>query len=91
MEMKSQSQKGDSMGIMNRNECKDFICITLETKIFSKFDKKAEVNCVHLSKSLNGHQFYAEIIKTFKKWNIIYHTIPSTHLYGKRKNRRISL
>ncbi len=42
------------MIIINGNECKDFICITLEMKTLSKFAKEAEINYDRLSKSLNG-------------------------------------
>ncbi|WP_078125728.1 hypothetical protein [Leptospira alexanderi] len=91
MKVKSQSQKGGSMIIINGNEYKDFICITLEMKTLSKFAKEAEVNYDHLSKSLNGQQSYAEIGEVFKKWNVPYRTICSTRFYDKRKNRRISL
>ncbi|WP_100224539.1 hypothetical protein [Leptospira weilii] len=91
MEVKSQSQKGDSMIIINGNECKDFICITLEMKTLSKFAKEAEVNYDYLSKSLNGQQSYAEIREVFQKWNVPYRTIRSTRFCDKRKNGGISL
>ncbi|AVQ11367.1 Uncharacterized protein XB16_1035 [Leptospira santarosai] len=60
------------MIIINGNECKDFICITLEMKTLSKFAKEAEINYDRLSKSLNGQRSYPEINKIFQKWNIPY-------------------
>ncbi|AXR69703.1 hypothetical protein [Leptospira mayottensis] len=77
MEMKSQSQKGGSMSI-NENECKNFTCITLEVKPFSRFAKEAEVKYDQLSKSLNGQQFWTKIREVFKKWNILFRSISSS-------------
>ncbi|MDI7195911.1 hypothetical protein QMM61_04220 [Leptospira santarosai] len=91
MKAKSQSQKGGSMIIINGNECKDFICITLEMKTLSKFAKEAEINYDRLSKSLNGQGSYPEIRETFKKWNVPYRIYRSTRFHDKRKNRRIPL
>lgn len=46
------------MIIINGDECKDFICITLKMKTLAKFAREAEVNYDYLSKSLNGQHSY---------------------------------
>ncbi|WP_442496433.1 hypothetical protein [Leptospira interrogans] len=88
MKTKSQSQKGGSMIIINGDECKDFICITLKMKTLAKFAREAEINYDYLSKSLNGQHSYTEIREAFKKWNVPYRMGRSTQLHNKRKNRR---
>ncbi len=89
MKTKSQSQNGGSMIIINGDECKDFICITLKMKTLAKFAREAEVNYDYLSKSLNGQHSYTEFREAFKNWNVPYRMgRRSTQLHNKRKIRR---
>ncbi len=81
MKTKSQSQKGGSMIIINGDECKDFICITLKMKTLAKFAREAEINYDYLSKSLNGQHSYTEIREAFKKWNVPYRMVVVLHSF----------
>ncbi|RHX82224.1 hypothetical protein DLM76_06495 [Leptospira yasudae] len=76
------------MIIINGDECKDFICITLRMKTLAKFAREADVNYDYLSKSLNGQHSYTEIREAFKKWNVPYKMDRIPRSYSKRRSRR---
>lgn len=92
MKTKSQSQKGGSMIIINGDECKDFICITLKMKTLAKFAREAEVNYDYLSKSLNGQHSYTEIREAFKNgmfrtvWVVVLHSFTINEKTGEPPN-----
>ncbi|WP_167883799.1 hypothetical protein [Leptospira stimsonii] len=69
-EAKSQSQKGAVMIITSGNARKNFICIALKRKNFTKLDRKAGENFGGLFRSLIGEYPYREIQILFNIWNI---------------------